>query len=1376
MRIIPIIFLILFVVIEGFSQSKYEFSYLDINKGLSNNHITALYQDKKGFMWIGTMSGLNRYDGYNYRIFKHNYQDSTSISDNYITRIFEDHLSSIWVETRSGYNIYNPAIEGFTSDHQSQLEQLGLPSGSLIKTFHNKNGDVYYLTTASTVFKYKKSEASVHEVEIKCKSALSNGIINDLSVDHQGNLWLIYNNGLLIKLNVDHDVVLENDYLNTIANQERHNYNFYIDTDNDLWIYYTGIPKGVFYFNSSDKTFQHLTKDHHTTPLSSDLVSGVTEDNEKNIWIGTDHGGITILNKNQLTLVVLQNESDNLKSLSQNSITAMYKDKKGIIWIGTYKKGVNYYHENFIKFPWYKHQPGNPNSLSYDDVNCFEEDEKGNIWIGTNGGGLIYFDRKKDQFTQFKHHPDDPNSISNDIIVSLCMDHHQKLWIGTYFGGLNVYDGKKFSHYKNDPTDSLSLPDDRVWEVYEDKDKTLWIGTLGGGLSRYDRVNDNFQTYSDAQPNSLKSNFIFSILEDTQKNLWIGTTYGVSILHKPTGKLTHFSQDSPEGSLSNNYVIDIFQDSNGHIWIGTREGLNKYDPEANSFQIFRSEDGLPDNTILTIQEDHLKQLWMGTPGGLANMINLEDAADNSIPYKFINYDAADGLQGREFNENASFKTSKGELIFGGANGFNLFHPKDIANKKDVPELVFTDFLIFNSSVKVGQKINGRVVLNKSISEIEKIQLKHKENIFAIEFAALSYFHPEKNTFLYRLDGFNEDWLLADEHTRKAIYTNLDPGEYTFRVKLTDSDSISLQIEVLPPFWLSSPAIIIYFLSVVFVLLLARRMIIMKATMKFRLEQERKEAQRQHFMDLMKIKFLTNISHEFRTPLSLIISPIDQMIRKTNDQKENQQLQMIGRNARRLLNLVNQLLDFRKMEMSELKLNLVEKDIVAFIKDVAYSFSDVSENKKIHFVFSSEVQALLMPFDLDKVERMLFNLLSNAFKFTPENGHIFVELKTIEDESYHPHLEIRVRDTGIGIPKVQLDKIFQRFFQAEETGQLVNQGSGIGLSITQEFAKLHGGNISVESEPGKGSCFVILLPLKKRYLDQEAVSEQILPSKSMDTQIHSIKPDGKPMILLIEDNEDFRFYIKDNLQSTYHVVEAGNGKTGLKMAMEMLPELIISDIIMPEMDGIELCKKIKQHNKTNNIPVILLSAKNTEEQKLEGFEAGADDYITKPFSVEILLYKIKNIINLKNAEGQRNYIEIKSSKVEITSLDEKLVQRCTQVVEEHLHDSDFSVEDLSRELGMSRVNLYKKLLSLTGKSPIEFIRVLRLKRAAQLLGKSQLTVAEVAYQVGFNNPKYFTKYFKAEFNILPSQYASQNKVEKEKVKQEDIENRSDHDIH
>jgi signal transduction histidine kinase/ligand-binding sensor domain-containing protein/DNA-binding response OmpR family regulator len=1363
-------------------RDQYQFLRIGTANGLSHNRINCILKDSKGFMWFGTMSGLNRYDGYKFHIFRHDLRDSASLIDDYISRIMEGPDGKLWVETRSGLNIFDPVTETFNRNPQSYLRKLSLPDAFISNIIKDKKGNYWLPHPQHGLFKYISATRQITRIYHNTKNASGLGAnnVSAFGEDSKGNFWIIYQDGMVEKINGQtHSVIYKSSILKDFNKKEILNYNLFIDAQDELWIYVSGDPRGVFYFNPVTNVLLPINKETGKIKLNTNIVTGILQDKQGKIWIGTDHGGVNLLDKKDFTIHYLMNNADDDKSLSQNSIIAMYKDNSGIIWVGTYKQGINYYHENGVKFSLYRHQLSDPNSLNYDDVNRFVEDSKGNLWIGTNGGGLIYFDRKKGKFFQFRHNPEDPNSLSNDVIVSLWIDHQKKIWIGTYYGGLDCYDGKKFTHFKHDALDPGSISDDRIWEIFEDSQKNLWVGTNGGGLDMLDREKNIFYHYTSGDKKSIGSDLIFALMEDAEGNFWIGTMGGIDVREKQSGRFIHYSHDEKnQKSLSNNNVLCIKEDNRNLVWVGTREGLNLFDKKTKTFQTYRTEDGLPDNTILNILEDDEHNLWISTPNGISKIFISHNEKTNTVSLNFKNYDGMDGLQGGEFNENAAYKTSRGELIFGGAKGFNIFYPADITTNTTAPAVVLTDFQIFNKSIRAGETSSKRVILHKAISETKEITLNRSDNVISIEFAALNFSNSEKNKYAYILEGFNKQWLITDAKMRKATYTNLDPGKYTFRVKASNEDGVwneegvILKITVLPPFWKTTLAYCLYALVIACILWFARYMILLRARMRFQIEQERKEAKRMHELDLMKIRFFTNVSHEFRTPLALILTPVEKMMKNTHEEPQKKYFQLIHRNAKRLLNLVNQLLDFRKLEMEEIYLNPSENDIIRFTEDITYSFSDIAEKKNIRFNFHSTVDTLTTSFDRAKLERILFNLLSNAFKFTPENGSVSVEVKMkkyeegINDKEF---IEIQVKDSGIGIPAEKREKIFDRFFQYTVPGDMINQGSGIGLSITKEFVRLHGGSITVESEPGKGSCFFVSLPVTTIPVTaalQKGIYTNGNNGHSSENG-NGVEHPGKKVngkkfsVLLIEDNEDFMFYLKDNLRTPFNIIEARNGKEGWQKVLGQHPDLVVSDIMMPEMNGIDLCRKIKEDQRTSHIPVILLTARSSEEIQMQGYTTGANDYITKPFSFEMLLSRINNLLiqqeNLK--KNFQKQIALPPDDITVTSADEKLIRQALEVVQKNMDNTEFSVEDLSRAMFMSRATMYKKITALTGITPVEFIRSVRLKHAAQFLEKTRMTVSEIAFEVGFNNTKYFVKYFKEEFNVLPTAYRSASRSTK-----------------
>jgi signal transduction histidine kinase/ligand-binding sensor domain-containing protein/DNA-binding response OmpR family regulator len=1328
-----------------------------------------MFKDERGFMWFGTMSGLNKYDGYTFKVFKHEAQNINSLSDDFIVNIYEGPDNKLWIDTRNGINIYDPLTDKFDRNATTALKKLNIPPTENTSIKKDSKGNFWFLRLNDGVYKYDVSKKKTYHYTKASSVKLHSSDVTCVNEDKYGNIWFAYGDGVIEKFNLaTNKVVYTFDKLKSSNASSRYSYQITVDRDGDLWIYVTESTLGVYCFNPAKAILKHFGKEEALGKLNSNLVKNIVQDNKGTIWIATDHGGINLVDKNNFSVRYLLNREDDTKSIVQNS-GLVYKDDLGIMWFGTYKRGISYYHENIIKFPVYKHYGSDSNSLPYQDVNAFAEDAAGNLWIGTNGGGLIYFNRKTGKYTPYKHNSKNSNSLSNDVIVSLCFDHEQKLWIGTYFGGLDCYDGKNFTHYRHSEKDSTSISDDRIWSIKEDSNHRLWVGAFAGGLNLFDPAKKSFKHYRPFAPNSVHSHFISAIFEDKDKNIWFCSYYGIDVLMR-NGRFRHYIHDpkKPDNSLLMNNVMSVSQDSRGLMWISTLEGLNIYDLKKDKFSVLTKENGLPDNAVLGILEDNNHTMWLSTPKGLSNVKVTKHKSNYT--YQFVNFDEKDGLQDREFNEHAFYKTRKGELIFGGAKGFNLFLPQNITTNQSRPVLALTDFQMYNKSLNPGEQIDGHVILSKSITETKKIDLKYNEDAFSILFADINFFDPGKVDLEYKLEGFDKEWLKSDKKIRKATYTNLDPGNYIFKVRVLNSGTLNtkplaLTISIAPPFWKSEFAYLLYIIAFFGGLFYIRARGIKKIETKFALAREREESQRMHELDMMKIKFFTNVSHEFRTPLALIMAPVEKSLKLTEEPEEKRQLQMIYRNAKRLLNMVNQLLDFRKIEVQELKLHTSASEVVAFIKEMSYSFSDVADKKRINFVFDSQLDSLEMNFDQDKLERILFNLLSNAFKFTPDGGHVSVLVDKVEKDE-QPYIEIKVIDTGIGIPPDKHDKIFERFFQNEVPGSMVNQGSGIGLSITKEFVRLHKGEIYVESEPDQGSYFTVLLPVDLPLTNTLAYQLNTTESEVLSqSQKNASKPHHqeknvlkKLTVLLVEDNDDFRFYLKDNLSEHFHIVEATNGREGWQKTLALHPNLVVSDISMPEMTGIDLCQKIRNDKRTLHIPVVLLTALTGEEQQLKGLETGANDYLTKPFNFEILLSKLKNILSIQQnmRKTYQKQLDIKPANVAVESVDEGFFKNALQIIEKNIANPYFSVEELSSELYISRVTLYKRSLSLTGKSPVEFIRSIRLQHGAQLIQGGHLTISQVSYKVGFKSQKYFARAFKAEFGCLPSEYLQNNK--------------------
>jgi signal transduction histidine kinase/ligand-binding sensor domain-containing protein/DNA-binding response OmpR family regulator len=1375
---IPLFCLFAFMATGLFGQTEqFKFKRLDLKDGLSHPEIWAMYKDSRGFLWFGTGYGLSRFDGYTIKSFFNDPHDSTSLPGDGIYKISETPDGLMAISTTKGLTLYDPETEKFQRHLQSFFTKYGT-SNDLSRIIPGRDGSYWFIETNKLIRYDSKEKKHVVIASIGSdSSSIVSDPITDFCIDRNNNHWVVHSNGIVEKIEVYNGQgrVVERISILRDHNNSRTNYRMIADSDGDLWFCTPAINQGVFYYSIEDKKLEHISARTKPLQLNTSWATDLVEDVNGLIWVSTDHGGINVVDKERNNVQYILHRDGDEMSLSANSISYLYKDDEGIIWAGAAKRGISYYHPNIYRFDIYKHSSVDPGSLPFEDVNRFEEDRKGNLWIGTNGGGLIYLDRVTGKFTQYKHDPNNDNSISGNVIVSLYRDAEDNLWIGTFKGGLCKFDGKKFTRYRNVPGDDTSLPSQNIWELFEDSKKRFWIGTIDQGAALFDRKTGKFQKVRIWGPNALQSPTIEAIEEDRHGNIWFGTTAGIDVLSEDGKTFTHYGASREPNSLSDNLVVDIMKDSKSRLWVCTLGGLNLFDDSTKGFKAFAV--GIENHvrkSVLAIEEDNFGNIWMSTLNGLTKMTLINGSLD-SVSFK--PYTESDGLQGRQFNVSASFKTRRGELIFGGPTGFNIMNGAEHREDFVIRKIVFSELELYEKPVTIGEQIDGVVVLDRSISEAKKIVLPPNRNFFSLKFSALNYFNPDRDKYVYMLEGLNTGWLPVDARNHEIVFNSLNPGRYVLRLRAANSDGVwsdkeaVLAIVMLPPFWKTKTAFVIYIILLVVILLVARRVIQQREKLKYAIDRERREMQRVHELDMMKVKFFTNVSHEFRTPLTLILTPIERLLKKTSDPEQQGQFQLIYRNGRRLMNLVNQLLDFKKLEVYETKLNPTKGDIIAFIKETVLSFSDLSEKKNIKLSFSSSVERCDTFFDHDKLEKILFNLLGNAFKFTLENGLVTVKVGEVQ-EGAERLLQIDVSDTGIGIPKNKIDKIFEPFFQTDVPKNIVNPGSGIGLAITKEFVRIHGGRLEVVSEVGRGSSFKVMLPLREIPGEEEVsdILEEIgMPEEveeaSIQNSIAAADPNEryvgatkKKSLLLIDDNDDFRFYLRDNLKFHYTIHEAGNGADGWDLVLSVQPDLIVSDIMMPEINGIELCAKIKSDERVSHIPVILLTARSSPEQRIEGLKTGADDYITKPFNFEVLEARINNLLEQREKFQKtfRKTLEVKSSELQITPLDVKFIEKAVKVVEAHVSSPDFSVEDLGMELGISRAYVFKKILALTGKTPLEFIRTIRLQHAAQLLEKSQLSVREVAYKVGFNNPKYFTKYFKEQYSILPSDYAASKK--------------------
>ena len=1319
---------------------SYQFKHLEVSDGLSNNSVNTICKDRDGFMWFGTTTGLNRYDGYTFKIYQHAENDPGSLPDNYITDIVEMPDGRFWVNTGRGYVLFDKEQDCFITDvtgFMKNLESGGVPE----QVFVDREGNTCLSVAGEGCYRYKEGGKRLFFSYVE-HSLPEHGVTQ--IAECSDGLLLIYNTGLLVCLDrATLAIKWQSDEIKKyIPAGKTIEFSLFVDRDNCIWAYSL---MGIWAYDCGTKSWRtDLTAIWSSRPEV--MIHAVAQDIEGRIWVGKDYDGIDVLEKETGKVTSLVAHDDNGRSLPHNTIYDLYADRDGIMWVGTYKKGVSYYSESIFKFNMYE----------WGDITCIEQADENRLWLGTNDHGILLWNRSTGKAEPFWR--DAEGQLPNPV-VSMLKSKDGKLWVGTFNGGLYCMNGSQIRSYKEGVGNALAS--NNVWALVEDDKGRIWIASLGGGLQCLEPVSGTFETYTSSNSALLENN-VTSLCWVDNNTLFFGTAnQGVGMMDMRTREIKKIQGQSGNVKLSNDAVNHVYKDSRGLVWIATREGLNVYDTRRHVFLDLSPVAEAKGNFIAAITEDQERNMWVSTS---RKVIRVTVASDGKGSYLFDSraYNSEDGLQNCDFNQRSIKTLHNGIIAIGGLYGVNVFAPDHIRYNKMLPNVMFTGLSLFDEAVKVGQSYGGRVLIEKELNDVENVEFDYKQNIFSVSFASDNYNLPEKTQYMYKLEGFNNDWLTLPLGVHNVTFTNLAPGKYVLRVKAINSDGYvgikeaTLGIVVNPPFWMSWWAYLLYAVGLVILLFLARYRMLKREREKFHLQQIENEVAKNEEINNMKFRFFTNVSHELRTPLTLIISPLEGMLKETTDELQSTRLQLMYRNAQRLLHLVNQLLDFRKGEMSTHQLSLSEGDIISYVHSVCNSFLLMADKKHIQFSFFSGIDTFSMAFDADKVGKIVMNLLSNAFKFTPEGGRVTV---MIEHVAGTPDiLEIKIADTGIGISDVDKEHIFERFYQAGHKGVEETTGNGIGLSLVRDFVTLHEGEVKVFDNIGMGSVFVIQFPVKHVETQVQLPEETGMPAG--DEEDKEMKEEAReeterknfPLLLIVDDNEDFRIFMRYSLELQYRVKLAVNGKEAWEMMQEELPDLVISDVMMPQMDGNELCRLIKQDKRTAHIPVILLTARQNTEAKLEGLQTGADDYVTKPFNMTILVLRIRKLIELSRYHRvTQGMIDPAPSEIVITSLDEKLIEKAIKYVEDNMSRTELSVEELSRELGMSRVHLYKKLLQITGKTPIEFIRVIRLKRAAQLLRESQLHVSEVAFEVGFNNPKYFSRYFKDEFGVLPSVY-------------------------
>jgi len=1387
----------------GSLQDNIKFERIGREQGMRGSNINCILEDHLGFIWFGTFKGLHKYNGYGFTVYNYDVRDTTSISSDDIISLYEDRSGTLWVGTLiHGFNKFDRATGKFT--HFLQNPQT---SQKQIYFFYEDRYGILWIATSNGLTRYDRNQGRfTHYVpDPDIPEGLSHGNVHSVIEDRYGTLWIGTWRGLN-RYDRQQDrifhYVQDPDDPYSVSNINIRS--MYEDHSGTLWIgsRWGGLHR---YDREQDRftRFLHDPNDPHS--LSNNVVWAIHEDRSGTFWVGTEDG-LNILDRAGGKFTRILHDPQDSNSLSSNDVSAIMEDRTGALWVGTGslwgggsrsgEYGLNRYDRGQNQFRHIIPDPANPASARNFGVNIIIAEPPGALWIASWGSGLYHLNLTTGKIRRYVNDPNNPHSLSQNYFMAACVDRNGTLWLGTADTGINRFDREKetFTQFAHNPADPHSLSHNRVSWLYEDREGTFWVSTFGGGINHFDRERGTFTrlNYELSDPTKL-TNVAGKGYEDRDGIIWIGTWGGGLLRYDPASKhFTRYAHDPQDPhSLSNNIVRGIYEDHTGTLWVATNGGLNKLDRATGQFFVYTESDGLPENRVRAILEDDHGRLWVSSINGLSRFDPLKET--------FKNYTVDDGLQNSDYSYPGACRVESGVMFFGGANGIDFFHPDSIKDNTYIPPVFITRFTYYT------QREGGeKAIIDEQISQDDYIELFYEDRNFAVEFAALNFRKPDKNQYAYRLEGAQNEWVYLGNQ-RSITFTNLAPGTYNLRVKGSNNDGVwneegaSLKITIKPPWWRTGWAYAFYTLFALGLLYGARRFELNRQRLKHDLELEHIEAEKLQEMDRLKSRFFASISHEFRTPLTLISGPVKQLISGEFKGDISEQYHLILRNCNRLLRLVNQLLDLSKLESGKMILQASPQDIVALTRQLTMAFESLAGVRGIKLQFTGPDEPVMIYLEREHYEKIITNLLFNALKFTPEGGSVIVDcsisdfgfgIADLKDRSQirnpqsaisdsqtrRKYVEIRVSDTGIGISASDLPHIFDRFYQAGDSYAKDAQGSGIGLALVKELVELHYGEISVESEVGKGSTFTVRLPLGKEHLRaEEIVVGEITvgakhPSQKVEMYIEEFSRDASPqhphtppnkqtpttneIVLIVEDNPDMRAYIRGYLSEFYRLVEAEDGAQGIKQALKHAPDLIISDVMMPNMDGFQFCEKIKTDERTSHIPVILLTARASGESKIEGLETGADDYLTKPFDAIELRVRANNLIGQRRRlrERFRRELVIQPSEITVTSMDEAFLKKVMAAVEAHIDDPAFETDDLAREAGVSRRHLNRKLRALTGQSVREFIRTLRLKRAAQLLQQQSGTVTEIAYEVGFQSIAHFAKIFREEFGVAPSDFS------------------------
>ena len=1338
-RIKALFWLPLIIAANSLLAASYPVRYLGIENGLSNNAVVNIYQDSKGFMWFGTYDGLNRYDGYKFKIYRNKTGDSTSLADNGIWTLEQDGAERLWIGGRKGVSIFDPFREKFSpamyrpagsaraEKLTGNIHVIRSDKKKVVLVGTENNGLLLFGADGGTGRQIPLQQGSGQTVDYEVMSV-------DFDTDARYAWVFVQNKGLC-----RYDAL--SNTLNVVNNQVQRGNSLRTDRQGGIWL---ATNAGLFRYDRRTGAYSGNYLEESCKAVN------VCIDKHGDIWIGTDGEGIFVLRPGETKASALSFPG-NKHLLSSNAVYSICEDREGRKWIGTLRGGINIIEPR--PGPFELHSFNNNHSLSPTNnfIFSFCEDKDGYIWIGTDGGGLKHWNRAGNTWKNYTYSPGNKNGISSNFITTIIKDDRGDTWFSTWFGGVNRYHEASGTFERFTCVNPYTKAEENnVWLVYEDAQKTLWASTTNNGtLYTFNRAANRFDIF-DKNINNIQC-----LAEDSRGNLWGGNYSSLVKIDRVHKKHKVYNTG---------YTIRaIHEDKRGGYWLGTDGGgLLLFNPGTGGFTRFTDADGLPSNSILRIMEDDAGNLWLCTYNGLSRFDPVKRTSRN--------FSQSDGLQSNQFAYNAALKLRSGELMVGGIKGFNIFYPDSVYEQKHIPSVLLTGIKIDNVPIEQ----DTAYVSDRSSGDMPVLRVPFGKASISLDFVALEYTSPDKISYAYYLEGWDKDWNYAGE-ARTANYTRLQEGEYTFKIKATNTDGKwgeelrAVKVIVLPPWYRTWWAYLLYVSCLAAAIYFYIQYRTRQERLKYEIKLAHLEREKEKEHNERKFTFFTHVSHEFRTPLTLIINPLKELIHNKEEQVSHADLGVVYRNSRRLLSLVDQLLLFRKADAGGDQLKIARTDIAELCNEVYLCFTQQARAKHIQYEFIHKGTACGIYADYEKIEIALFNILSNAFKFTPEGGNITFELQEEENG-----VLISVRDSGCGIDEQSGNLIFEQFRQAGNRPERLQTGFGIGLYLVKHFIEAHRGTVSYESRLQEGTTFFIRLQkgtghlpaawfvgdtATKSALLEELTAETNPPAAPEEPGWINREPaaeelvTGKRSILLIDDNAEIRKYLQQLFSDKYIVYEADNGDTGFAMVNKCMPDLVISDVHMDGMDGMELCGKIRKTEHLSHIPVILLTSTSSPDVQVMGIEGGADDYITKPFEKDLLLAKVEHILKTRNLLRQYflDQITLKNSGIRVPAEYQDFLRRCIGVVEENLDNDDFSIKAFTQAIGMSHSSLYKKVKAVSGQTVNSFIRSIRLRKAAVLMLKENYTINQAALEVGIGDIRYFREQFVKLFGMNPSDY-------------------------